>query len=305
MAGVITKGSNPKALWEGMQGWWGTYYNEHPLECLDLFDKKNSSKSYEEVGGLIGFGLAPKKAEGTSVSYDTQSAGITSRYTNETYGLGFMVTLEEQEDNLYIDDIAFDRLAMLAHSMKTTKEIVGANVYNRAFNTAYNPTGESGVSLISSSHTTGDGTQSNALAVAADLSEASLEDMVIQIKNAKDPRGLQVALRANDLIIPTALEFDAARILKSVLQNDTANNAINALNATGALRGYKVNHYLTDSDAWFVRTDAMKGMTMFQRKELTLSEDNDFDTDNLKYKAMERYSFGCSDFRGIYGSAGA
>lgn len=303
MAGIITTGSNPHALWPGMQAFWGTYYDEHPLEHMELFDEFKSNKAYEETTGLIGFGLAPIKEQGSSVQYDSQSEGATNRYTNITYALGFIVTHEEQKDNLYLDDMMFDRTRMLAFSMRTTKEIVGANIYNRAFNSSF--TFGDGVELIANNHDTGDGTQSNILAVAADISEASLEDMAIQINNATDTRGLQIAIRPRKVIIPTALEFDTCRILKSVLQNDTANNAVNALAAVGAYEGYTVNHYLTDTDAWFVRTTAPKGMKYFNREDRTLSEDNDFDTVNYKIKQMERYSFGADDFRGIYGSPGA
>ena len=303
MAGVINTGSNPKALWPGIEAFWGTWYEEHPEEYMQLFDKEISTKAYEESVGLIGFGLAPVKAEGASVQYDSQTQGLTQRFTNDTYGLGYIVTEEEQQDNQYLDSIMFKRTRMLAHSMSTTKETVGANVYNRAFNTSY--AYESGVSLISASHVQGNGNQSNILAVSADLSEASLEDMCIQIDNAVDPRGLKMKIRAMDLIIPTALRFDAARILKSTLQSGTANNDINALAQQGSIQGTVVNHYLTDSDAWFVRTNAPEGMKYFERQEDRLSEDNDFDTTNFKVKQTARYVFGASDFRGIYGSAGA
>jgi hypothetical protein len=301
--GTITTGSNPKLLWEGLNAIWGDTYDEHSMQCLALFDTKQSSKSYEEVQELITFGLAPKKEQGTALQYDTQSQGFTNRYTNDAYALGFIITHEEFKDNLYFD--AGERRAkMLAFSMRTTKEIVGANIYNRAFNDAY--TYADGVELLSTLHVTADGTQSNELAVAADLSEASLEDMSIQINNATNSRGLNVAYKPSKLIIPTALEFEAARILKSVLQNDTANNAINALRATGAYSGgVEVNNYLTDTDAWFVRTTCPEGMTMFERESIAFDRDNDFDTKNAKYSAYERYSFGASDWRGLYGSPGA
>jgi hypothetical protein len=270
---------------------------------MKLFETRSSDKAYEETVGLIGFGLAPQKEQGSSVQYDTQSEGFTNRYTNDTYALGYIVTEEEQQDNLYLEDMMFNRTRMLAFSMRTTKETVGANIYNRAFNSSF--AYADGVEFISNAHVTGDGTQSNILAVAADISEASLGDIAIQINNATDSRGLKIAIRPTDVIIPTALEFETCRILKSVLQNDTANNAINALQATGAFDGYVVNHYLTDTDAWFVRTTAPEGMTHFERQERRLSEDNDFDTTNYKVKQTERYVFGASDFRGIYGSPGA
>jgi hypothetical protein len=303
MAGIITTGSAPKALWPGISAWWGTNYNEHGLECNDLFDFRTSNKSYEEVVEAIGFGLAPVKEQGSSTQYASWQQGTVNRFTNDAYALGFIVTHEERKDNLY-EELVMQRTQRLAMSMRTTKEIVAANIYNRAFNPAY-VYGDT-VSLISTAHPTKDGTQSNRLAVDADLSEQSLEDMVIQIDNTKDSAGLQIKLMAKTLHIPTQLRFTASRIMDSVLQNDTANNAINALKATGAVSGgYKVNHYFTDTDAWFIRTDATDGMIAFQREEMDFAEDNDFDTKNLKYAAYERWTPGAGDFRGIFGTSGA
>lgn len=303
MAGIITTGSNPRSLWPGIHSWWGSYYEEHYEEYMELFDKQTSNKSYEETVGLIGFGLAPKKEQGSAVQFDTQTEGFTNRYTNDTYALGYIVTQEEQEDNLYLENMMFARTRMLAYSMNQTKENVAANIYNRAFDNTFSFA--DGVSLINTAHVTGDGTQSNRLATAADISEASLEDLSIQINDATDPRGLKMSIRPRYVHIPTSLEFQTCRILKSVLQNDTANNAINALKATGAYEGYMINHYFTDQDAWFTRTSAVEGMTYFERTARELTEDNDFDTTNYKIKQRERYVFGASDFRGIYGSPGA
>lgn len=303
MVGVITTASNPKLLWEGLNGIWGDTYDEHSLQCKELFDTKDSSKSYEEVQELITFGLAPVKEQGSSISYDTQTQGFTNRYTNKAYALGFIISHEEFKDNLYFD-AGSRRTKMLAFSMRTTKEIVAANVYNRGFNPNF--VYADGVELLSTAHVTANGTQSNELAVSADISEASLEDMAIQIRNATNSRGLNIALMPKKIILPTSLEFEAARILKSVLQNDTANNATNALRATGAYSdGVAVNNYLTDTDAWFVRTNAPEGMTQFERESISFDRDNDFDTKNAKYAAYERYSFGASDWRGLFGSAGA
>lgn len=304
MAGVTSTGSLPLALWPGVQGWWGQFYDEHPLLCEQMFDRSTSNKAYEEVGELVGFGLAPVKNEGGAVSYDTQQQGITNRFTNKVYALGYIVTKEEFKDNQY-EQVAEARTRGLAFSMRTTKETVGANVLNRGFNASY--ARADGVSLLNTAHPDATGsTQSNALAVAADLSEASLEDILIQIGNATDSRGLPVNIMAEQLIVSPNDMFNAARILKSVQQNDTANNAINAIQSLGMLgKGFLSNPYLTDTDAWFVKTNVPEGMLLFQREEMEISRDNDFDSSNMKVKAEERYVFGVADFRGIYGSAGA
>jgi len=299
---VITTGAAPKDLWPGIYAWWGQNYNEHGMQYRDLYDIKTSDKAYEEIVEIIGFGLAPVKEQGTSVQYASWRQGFVNRFTNVAYALGFIVTHEEIKDNLY-EELIMDRTERLAFSMRTTKEIVGANVYNRAFNTSF--LFGDGSPLISTTHVTDDGTQSNALTVAADLSELALEDMAIQIANAKDSAGLQINIRPKTLIIPPSLQFDAERILGSVLQNDTANNATNALKSMSIVSdGWKMNNYLTDTNAWFLRTDVPKGMCWFQREEMDFSEDNDFDTDNLKYKSYERYVPGVGDFRGIYGTPG-
>ena len=303
MAGVITTGSAPKALWPGIAAWWGQNYNEHGLECRELFEFRSSEKSYEEVVEVIGFGLAPEKEQGTAVQYADWRQGAINRFTNRAYALGFIVTYEEMKDNLY-RELVMQRTARLGFSMRTTKEIVAANVYNRAFNGAF--VFGDGSSLIATDHATDDGTQSNRLTVDADLSEGSLEDLAILIANARDSAGLQIALRPRSLHIPTQLQFVAERILGSVLQNDTANNAINALKAMGTIPGgWKMNHYFDDPTAWFIRTDATDGMISYQREEMDFAEDNDFDTKNMKYAAYERWVPGVGDFRGIYGSPGA
>lgn len=303
MSGVINTGSNPKLLWPGIKKVWGLEYNKHDMEYKDLFDIKTSNKAYEETVELVGFGLAPEKEQGTSVQYASTQQAFTNRYTNKAYALGYIVTHEEDKDNLY-KEVAEERAMRLAFSMRTTKEIVGANIYNRAFDPT--ATFADGQPLLSTAHPTQSGVQSNTLAVAADLSEVALEDLLIQIANAKDSAGLQIALRGKSLHVPTNLMFTAERIMSSVLQNDTANNAINAIKTMSLLpEGIKVNHYFTDSDAWFVRTDVSTGLCFFQREEISFTEDNDFDTSNNKYKAYERYVPGVSDFRGLYGSEGA
>ncbi len=300
---VITTGSAPKTLWPGIYVFWGTNYNKHPHLYPELFQIKQSEKSYEETPELISFGLAPVKEQATSVQYDTWRQGPVTRYTHKAYALGFIVTHEELKDNLY-EQVIMERTAELAFSMRTTAETVGANVYNRAFNPNF--VGGDGVELLSLVHPTDNGTQSNELAVAADLSETSLEDLDIQISNAVNSRGLKVNLRSRKLIVPPALKFTAERILASVLQNDTANNAVNALRSMGTIpEGWTDNTYLTDTDAWFIRTDVPNGMCWFDREAIEFSEDNDFDTKNMKYKAYQRYEPGWSNWRGLYGSPGA
>lgn len=300
---VISTGNIAKLLWPGLNARWGANYTEYPKEYTDLVDVFSSDLAYEEDQEVTGFGLAPIKAQGQAIQYDTMQQGVTTRYTHIAYGLGFIITHEALMDNQY-EKVGMQRTGSLAFSMRQTKENVVANMYNRAFNSSY--TFGDGVQLLSTAHPTLSGNQSNTLAVAADMSEASLEDMVIQIGQAVNARGMRISLQAKSLIVPINLQFEAARILKSVGQNDTANNAINALRSMGMFSdGVKVNHYLTDTDAFFIRTNAPEGLKLFQREEATFAQDGDFDTSNLKYKAYERYSVSASDFRALYGSPGA
>lgn len=303
MAGVIGTGNHPKALWPGIHAWFGRQYEEHDEEYSELFTMDTSSQNYEEDVLVTGFGLAPVKAEGASVQYDSESQGYTKRYTHVAYSLGYIVTKEELDDNLY-EMVSRRRSRALAFSMRQTKENVGANVYNRGFNSSF--TGGDGKELLATDHPTKAGDQSNELAVAADLSEASIEDLVIQIHGAQNDRGLKISLTPKCLIIPRQLQFEAHRIVRSTLQNDTANNAVNAIRAMNIFPdGIKMNHYLTDADAWFIRTGCPSGLTCFDRKIEDFEQDNDFDTSNAKAKKYERYSFGWTDWRDLYGSAGA
>ena len=303
MAGVISTANHPKALWPGIEAWFGRKYEQHPKFCEQMFEVRSSRKAYEEHVEATGFGLAPEKSEGSPVSYDSETQGPVTRYTPSVYSNGYVVTEEEQDDNLYTE-VSMGRSEALAFSMYTTKEIVAANVYNRAFNSSY--TGGNGVEMISTAQVTEDGTQSNHIATAADLSEASLEDLLVQIKNAKNSRGLNFALTGEQLIVSPNDEFEANRILYSTLQAGTANNDVNAVRSMGMLpKGIIANPYLTDPDAWFVRTNAPNGTILFMRKALEFTRDNDFDTGNAKAKASERYSIGWTDWRGIYGSPGA
>jgi len=304
--GVINTGSAPKALWPGVNHFYGEAYNELPTEYTMLFDRETSTKAYEEDVGVMGFGLANVTGEGESVKYDSSSQAFINRYIHKKYTLGFRITREAYEDNQYDLSALGKKDAMaLAFSMRQTKEIVAANVYNRFTTSGY--TYGDGVVLGSASHPLyGGGTFSNMPAVAADLSEAALEQACIDIAGFVNDRGLKVALLPKTLIIPKELIFEAERILKSVLQNDTANNAINVLkNLNMFPGGAKVNHYLTDSDAWFIRTNCPDGMKYFERKADSFAMDNEFNTADALFKASARYSFGNTDPRGIYGCIGA
>lgn len=303
MSGVITTGNIPKLLWPGLNAVWGKEYREHPMEYRDLFDTETSDMAYEEEVLVPGFGLAPIKAQGASTQYDSTAQGYTARYTHVAYGLGFIVTREAIDDNKY-ERQALGSTRDLAFSFRQTKEQVAAMVYNRAFNSSY--VGGDNKELLATDHPTSVGTFSNELATPADLSETSLEDICVQIMNAVNDKGLKISLMPRSLHVAPANVFEATRILKSQLQNDTANNAVNALRSMGMFpEGAKVNHYFTDTDAWFVRTNAPRGMKHFQRVAAEFAQDTDFDTSNLKYKGYERYSFGWTDPRGLYGSAGA
>ena len=285
MSGIITTGNHPKAVWPGVYDFWGLKYNEHPLEVFDLFDHKTSTKAYEELVQSTSFGLAPVKSQGGGVSYDTHQQGFITRATHLVYGLGYIVTREEIEDNLY-EDVSMRRAESLAFSMRQTQETIGALVYDRAFNASY--TFGDGKELCATDHpnSTG-GTWSNELAVAAALAETSIEDLLTQIMGAVNDRGLKISLQGQSLHVPRQLWFEANRILKSILQNDTANNATNVLKATNALPGgIKVNHYFSDSNNWFIRTNVpSSGMCYFDRRPTDFTRDNDFNTDNAKAKS--------------------
>lgn len=302
-AGVITTGSHPKALWPGIKAWWGRIYNEHTEEWGFLVEQDTSSTNYEEDVQVTGFGLMPVKAEGQGISYDSEVQGFTSRYTHLTYGLGYIVTQEELEDNLY-EKVSKTRSASLAMGARQTKENVVANIYNRAFNSSY--TGGDGVSLLNTAHpNTSGGTFSNKLSVDADLSEASLEDLTIQMMGATNDRGLLISLMPKALIVPRQEWYNANRILKSFYQPGTANNDVNVLKATNAIpEGIQMNHYLTAAHAWFLRSNVMNGIKFYNRVAISFEQDNDFDTGNAKAKCRERYSVGWTDPRGLFGSNG-
>lgn len=299
----INSGSFAKALWPGVNAWYGKAYNDYPVEYLDLFDKESSNKAFEEDVGISSFGLAVQKPEGSSISYDTERQGFITRYQHVVYALGFIITKEAFDDDQY--EIVGKRKANgLARSMRQTKEIVGANVYNRAFNAAF--VYGDGVSMVNAAHPLiAGGTFSNVSATSADISEAALEQAHIDIAGFTDDRGLLIAARPKSLIIPRQLAFEVKRILHSDGRVGTDNNDLNALKDMGIVPKTVVNHYLTDPDAWFIRTDIPDGLKYFERDADSFDMDNDFDTDNAKYKARSRYSFGITDVRAIYGSAGS
>jgi len=291
-----------KALWPGVNAWYGKKYNEHPVEYTDLFETQKTSKHWEEEVGISGFGLAVAKGEGESVSYDSERQGFITRYQPVEYALGFIITEIMIEDNLYAE-VAERKAKGLAFSMRQTKETVGANVYNRAFSGSY--LGGDGVSMVSASHpNVAGGTWSNL--GTGDLSPAALEQACIDIAGWTNDRGLKVAVQPQSLHIAPDEMFNAQRILFSDLRVGTADNDLNALKAKTMLPGgYKVNHYFTDTDAWFIRTNAPDGMKYMERRADTFAFDDDFDTSNVKYKSAGRYVFGWTDPRGVYGSAGA
>lgn len=298
----INSGSFAKALWPGVNDWYGQEYDEHNEQCVQLFNTENSSKSFEEVMGSSMFGMAPVKPEGAGVAYDTAQQGFLTRYTNVEYALGFIITRIMVEDDQY-SIIGKQRAQGLAFSMRQTKETVAANIYNRAETAGF--TGGDGVVMLSTAHLNVNGANySNRLTTSADLSEASLEQALIDIGNFTNDRGLKIAVQPQKLIIPIDLQFEADRIVNSTLRPGTTDNDKAVLPGKFP-QGIFMNNYLTDPDAWFIRTNCPNGMTHFERRADDFTMDNDFDTDNAKYKATGRYSFGWSDPRGIFGSLGA
>lgn len=303
MATIINSGSFSKALWPGINTWYGKAYDEYPVEWTDLVDQYTSRKQYEEDVGVTSFGLAQVLPEGQAVPFDTEMQGFITRYTHVEYALGFIITKIMFDDDQY--DVVGERRAKgLAFSMRQTKENVVANVYNRAFNSNY--TGGDGVSMINSAHpNVAGGTWSNTLSVAANLSEAALEQSVIDISKWTNDRGLRINVMPKTVIVSPDNMFNIERILKSQYRVNTANNDVNALVSMGKFPGgVKVNHYLTSSTAWFIRTNSPDGLKLFSRSPDAFAEDNDWDTANAKFKANARYSVGWTDPRGIYGTAG-
>ena len=300
---AISRSQLVKELEPGLNALFGLEYKQYANEHAEIFDTESSDRAFEEEVMLSGFGNAAVKAEGQGVQFDDAQETFTARYTNETIALAFAITEEAIEDNLY-DRLASRYTKALARSMANTKQVKAANVLNNAFSSTVQPGGD-GEALCSASHPTIAGTYSNTLATAADLNETSLEQSLIDIAAFTDERGLKIAARGMKLIIPSELQFTADRLMKSANRVGTADNDINAIRNMGMIpQGYVVNHYLTDGDAFFIKTDVPNGLKMFVRSPIKTSMEGDFDTGNVRYKARERYSFGFSDARGIFGSPG-
>ena len=304
---AISRSALAKELEPGLNALFGLSYDQYDAEYAAIFSQETSDRAFEEEVLITGFGGAPTKTEGAGVSFDNASESFSARYTHETVALAFALTEEAQEDNLY-DSLGKRYTKALARSMANTKEVKGANVLNNAFSSSF--TGGDGVSLINTAHPlAGGGSAANRGTTMADLNETSLEDALIDISTFTDDRGLTISVNATKLVVPPQLVFVADRILNSPGRSGTADNDINAIANTGVLPGgYTVNHYLTDPDAFFLLTsvtEAGEGLKMFQRTAMETSMEPDFSTGNIRYKARERYSFGFSDWRGIYGSQGA
>ena len=293
-----------KMLEPGLNTLFGLEYDRYPEEFAAVFSANTSQRAFEEDVLLEGFGNAPVKNEGAAISYDAASQQWTARYQHETIALAFSITEEAEEDGQY-GSITSRYTKALARSMASTKEIKAANVLNNAFSGS-GVTGGDGKTLCATDHPTRSGNQSNALATAADLSETSLEQMLINISDMKDERGLRVAAQGQMLVIPTAYTFTAERLLESQLRTGTSDNDINAIRQGGYLpQGYHVMRRLTDSDAFFIVTDVPDGLKHFQRSPLKKGIEGDFETGNVRYKVRERYSFGFTDWRGVFGTGGA
>jgi len=301
---AISRSQLAKELEPGLNALFGLEYDKYDKEHLDVFDVESSDRAFEEEVMLAGFGNAETKPEGAGVNYDTAQEAWTARYNHETIALAFAITEEAVEDNLY-DKLAGRYTKALARSMNNAKQIKGANVLNNGFSSSY--TGGDGKELLATDHPTVTGGDfKNELTTAADLNETSLEQALVDLADMIDERGLKVAVKATKMLIPSELVFVAERLLQSQLRTGTGDNDINAVKSSGMVPGgYVVNHYLTDSDAWFLKTDAPNGLKVFERSPLKTSMEGDFDTGNMRYKARERYSFGWSDPRGIFGSPGA
>ena len=301
---AISRAQLLKELLPGLNALFGLEYAKYGEEHKELYETEKSERSFEEETKLAGFSAAPVKNEGSAIQYDNAQEAFTARYNHETIALGFSITEEAVEDNLY-DSLSARYTKALARAMSYTKQVKAAAVINNGFSGAY--TGGDGVSLFSTSHPlVNGGTNANTPTTQVDLNETSLEAAVIQIAAWTDERGLLIAAKPRKLIVPPALMFVAKRLLDTELRVGTTDNDINAIKQMGAIpEGYTVNHFLTDSNGWYLTTDVPNGLKHFERMALVNSMDGDFDTGNVRYKARERYSFGWSDPLGIWGSAGS
>ena len=301
---AISRANELKQLLPGLNALFGEEYANYENEHEEIYVSENSERSFEEELKLSGFGAAPVKDEGSTISYDTAQESFVARYTHETIAMGYSITEEAMEDNLYVS-LSGRYTKALARAMSYTKQVKGAYPLNNGFSTTFS-SGD-GVALFSTAHPlVSGGTNSNRPSAGADLNETSLEDAIIQIGKWTDERGLKIAARARKLIVPTDLQFVATRLLQSDYKVGSADNDVNAIKTNGVIpEGYSVNHYLTDTNAFFITTDVPDGMKHFVRSPMTTAMDGDFETGNVRYKARERYSFGVSDPLGIYGSPGS
>jgi hypothetical protein len=301
---AISRAQLLKELLPGLNALFGLQYATYGEEHKELYETEKSERSFEEETKLSGFSAAPVKNEGSAIAYDNAQEAFTARYNHETIALGFSITEEAVEDNLY-DSLSARYTKGLARAMAYTKQVKAASVLNNGFSSSY--TGGDGVALFSTAHPlVSGGTNSNRPSTNADLNETSLENAVIQIAAWTDERGLLIAAKPKKLIVPPALQFVATRLLETSLRVGTTDNDINALKNNGSIpEGYTINHYLTDTNAWFLTTDVPNGLKHFERMALSTSMDGDFDTGNVRYKARERYSFGWSDPLGVFGSPGS
>ena len=299
---AINTSSFSKALWPGTNAWFQTAYNEFKAEWQEIFKTNKSRKNFEEDIGFSGLGLPEIRGEGAPVSYDTMQQGFVERYQHVEYALGFNITKVMVEDDLY-DVIGKKKATALAFSARQNKDVIAANILNRAFNPSF--TYGDGVSLVNTAHPmVPGGTWSNQIAIASDISEAALEQVCIDMGKYTNERGLRIAVKPMKIVVPVDIDFETAKILQTEYEPGTNNNTVNVVRSRFP-SGYTVNHYLTDTDAWFVISDVSDGLKYFERVADEFSMDDDFDTDNAKFKFRARFSFGCSDKRSIYGSQGA
>lgn len=306
MSGTISTGSISRLLQDGVKNVFGDELKEHPNKWEMLFRSLESNKAFELAVQLEGFGLASEKAEGDDITFDSRRQGFTPKYIHTAFAKAFSVTREALDDELY--NQLNEGAQALAKSMRITQEVQGANIFNNGFDSGSTMVDGDGSALFATNHARGPsgGTYSNTLAVAADLSEASLEDLLIQIREITDARGLKADLNAKRLAVAPSNMFEAQRILGSVLQNDTANNATNAIRDMGSVsEGFMSNPYFTDPDAWFLTTDATDGLKYYSRTAVEFGQDNAFSSQNARFKAYQRYSFGWDNARGAFGSEGA
>jgi hypothetical protein len=300
---AISRAQLAKELEPGLNALFGMEYNRYENQHAEIFTTESSDRAFEEEVMLSGFGAAPTKSEGSAINFDDANEAYTARYNHETIALAFSITEEAVEDNLY-DRLASRYTKALARSMAQTKQIKAASILNNAFSTG-SPVGD-GAALCSAAHPSLSGNQRNLLSTAADLNETSLEQMLIDIAGMTDERGLKIAVRGMKLIIPKELQFIAERVINSNLRSGTADNDANAMKSMGMLpEGAVVNHFLTDTDAFFIKTDAPNGFKYFNRSPIKTAMEGDFDTGNMRFKARERYSFGVSDWRCVFGTPGA